>query len=255
MSNCPILLVGLLLGACSTPALVRDSNPFDSTALSLTNTTALSAPPMPQRELRGAPPSAQQAPPSAPAPRASRPGPVWNERQQLMQGFIGVSTFDNVEAGGNNSPDVDIPMIGGGSQVKLAGERIDLGLEGLFTLGWRANASALFLGSGGAAIAVDTDLLLFEFYGGPFASIFLGKNLRAYGGVGPLFQFASYDQAGYYGSGFGYGYYTRAGLELRLPSRTWLGMGVRWSDSEVDLGREDFSVSGFQWLVTFSQGI
>jgi hypothetical protein len=195
--------------------------------------------------------------------------PEWHPGQPLMQGFLGVSEYQrvSVDDGGSGRVDGDegeldqIPLIGGGGQWKLGGERMDFGLEGLLSFGWRGDAEAFVIGGGGAAVAIDVDLFVFEIFGGPFASVFLGEKLRLYGAAGPLLQWADYSQEGNGladdGSGFGAGWYARTGLEFVLPSRTLLGFGVRWSDSSVDLGSGlgDLELEGLQAVVTVSRGI
>ncbi len=190
----------------------------------------------------------------------------WAPGQPLMHGFLGVSKFSSVEV---SDADVDgddgdldqLPVIGGGAQWKLGGDRVALGMEGLLSFSWRADAEAFVIGGGGAAVAVDVDLMLLELYGGPFASMFLGEKLRLYGAAGPLLQFADYQQSGGGpsddGSGFGAGWYARTGLEFALPSRTLIGFGVRWSDTTVDLGGGlgDLEIDGLQGLFTVSRGL
>ena len=193
----------------------------------------------------------------------------WHPGQAMMHGFFGITEFRDfsVDSSGPGHVDGDrgdldeLPLLGGGAQWKLGGERLDFGLEGLFSFAWSSDATAFVVGGGGAAVAVDVDLLLFEFYGGPFASVFLGEKVRVYGATGPLFQWTTYDQTGNSldddGSGFGYGYYARTGIEFALASRTFLGVGVRWSDSEVDLGGNlgDLQMDGLQGMITVSRGL
>jgi hypothetical protein len=198
----------------------------------------------------------------------SRSALEWSEGQTLLQGFIGWTTFSEVSVEGDGAEidgdrgDVDeFPLIGGGGQMKLAGERVDIGVEGLLSFGGRANAEAFVVGGGGAAVAIDVDMLVFELYGGPFASVFLGDKLRLYGAAGPLLQFIEYEQEGGGfeddGSGFGAGFYARTGLEFVLPSRVLIGLGARWSDTSVDLGGDlgDLDVEGLEWLFTVSRGL
>lgn len=215
--------------------------------------------------LKAPAPSPQQDSPAG--PRSFRP--EWQVGQPLMHGFLGVSFFETVEVEDNGGGSIDgdrgdldqLPLIGGGAQWKFGGERVDYGLEGLLSFSWRGDAEAFVIGGGGAAVAVDVDLLLFELYGGPFASTFLGEKLRLYGGAGPLLQFADYAQSGNGlaedGSGFGVGWYARTGLELMLPSRTLIGIGTRWSDTSVDLdgGLGDLEVEGLQAVLTVSRGL
>jgi len=197
-------------------------------------------------------------------------GPRWEKGHAAMQGFFGASFYDTVERTGGSTPDVDgsdedasqAPVIGGGGQWKLAGERVDLGLEAMFGFSGRANATAFAAGGMGAAIAVDVDMLLFELYGGPFASVFLGDNARVYASAGPLMQWADYEQdssvAGIDedGSGFGTGWYARTGIEFGVGHGTMAGLGVRWSDSTIDLGSDvgDLDLEGFQVVLTVTRG-
>lgn len=195
--------------------------------------------------------------------------PDWHPGQALMQGFLGVSQFEHVSVDDGGPGEVDgddgdldqLPLIGGGGQWKLGGERVDFGLEGLLSFGWQGDAEAFVIGSGGAAVAIDVDLLVFELFGGPFASVFLGDKLRLYGAAGPLLQWADYSQEGNGladdGSGFGAGWYARTGLEFVLPSRTLIGFGVRWSESTVDLGGSlgDLELEGLQAVLTVSRGL
>lgn len=199
--------------------------------------------------------------------RFSRPSSGWAVGQPLLHGFLGVSEMSKVSVDGSGSGQTDgdrgeadeYPVIGGGAQWKLGGQRLDYGLEGLLSFGGRSNAEAFAAGGGGAVVVVDVDLLVFELFGGPFASLMLGDKLRVYGGAGPVLQWANWDQSGPNlddtGSGFGYGTYARAGVELALPSRSLLGLGVRWSDTSVDLGGSlgDLEMDGLQIFLTVSR--
>jgi hypothetical protein len=211
---------------------------------------------------------AQGVPPPGMPPPPPR-GLQWHEGQVIMQGFFGVNEYDtmkvkhgNVDIDGSGEDSAELPTIGGGAQFKLGGKRIDFGLELMFSFAWRANATAIAVGSGGAAVAVDISTFTTELYGGPFANLFLGDKARIYASVGPMLQWASYDQdAGDFGvvhdsgSGFGTGFYARTGIEFMLTNRSMLGLGVRWSESEVDLGSTgDLELDGIQWALTVSHG-
>ncbi|MCY2958907.1 MAG: hypothetical protein NTY35_01985 [Planctomycetota bacterium] len=196
----------------------------------------------------------------------------WSKGQMVMQGFIGASDYQTMEVTGGSAPDVDgsgedsaqAPVIGGGAQWKLGGSRIDFGLEAMFALSWRSNATAIVVGSGGAAVAVDVDTFLLEIYGGPVANIFLGESQksRVYVSAGPLMEWVSYAQGNDVasiddsGSGFGTGWYARTGIEFAIGGGTMVGVGARWSDSTVDLdgGLGDLDLEGFQFALTVTQG-
>jgi hypothetical protein len=203
------------------------------------------------------------------APSGLDEPPRWVTGQTLMQGYLGAFEFETVERTGGNTPSVDgsdddlsqLPAIGGGAQWKLAGDRVDFGLEAMIGFGWRAGATAFATGGGGTVIAVDVDMLLIDLYGGPFMSVFLGERVRAYGAAGPLMQWSEFEQDGTgvqgSGSGFGTGWYGRTGLEFRVRPGLMLGGGVRWSDSTVDLDNNlgDLELEGLQWAFTVSTGI
>ena len=80
---------------------------------------------------------------------------------------------------------------------------------------------------------------------------------------GPLLQWANYDSEDSVfgfdddGSGFGAGWYARAGLEFAVSRSTLIGFSVRWSESSVDLGGnlDDLEIEGLQGLFTVSQGL
>ena len=82
--------------------------------------------------------------------------------------------------------------------------------------------------------------------------------LRLYGSAGPLVQFAGYDQQGVDesfdedGSGFGTGWYGRAGLEYFTSWGTSVGIGVRYIESNIEL--DDFigelDAIGMEYAIT-----
>jgi len=202
-------------------------------------------------------------------PRSRLAPLAWGPEQRVMQGFFGAGTYDTFQRTGGSTPDVDgdenstqVPVIGGGAQWKLAGERIDFGLELMFSLGGRADAAAFAVGGGGAAIAVSVDMLAVELYGGPFVSCFVGERSRVYFAAGPLMEWADYTQefagvgASETGTGFGTGFYARTGFEFALSNNTLLGLGVRWSEANVGLdgGLGDLDVEGFQFVLTVTEG-
>lgn len=192
----------------------------------------------------------------------------WAPGRTLTQGYFGVHYLTEADRSSGSLPPVEggddfesVPTLGGGAMFKLGGRRLDWGVEGMLAFSGTANAVAFYGGGSGAAVAVDVDLLLFDLYGGPFVSLFLGDRLRAYGAAGGLLQWASYDQDGPStvdsgdGDGFGSGVYARTGLEFVLNQGTLLGFGVRWSQSRVDLSGDlgHLDLEGTQAVVTLSR--
>jgi len=256
---CALLALGLV--ACATPSRAPTAATLVDSSIPAAPIRASAPAEAPTRAL-----GAESQDSLDPFASAKREAPRWHDGQALMHGFLGVTSYSTVEISGEvNGDDGDLdelPVIGGGAQWKVGGRRIDWGLEGLLSFAGRANATAFVVGGGGAAVAVDVDLLLFELYGGPFVSLFLGEKVRLYGAAGPLLQWASYDQndsviADEDGSGFGSGYYARAGFEFALPSRALVGFGARWSDTSVDLGSSigDLDIDGVQILFTMTTGL
>jgi len=58
------------------------------------------------------------------------------------------------------------------------------------------------------------------------------------------------------GSGWGYGVYGRAGVEV-LASGTWIGLGLRAADSSLDPGNglDDFEFESLQIFVTATRAL
>jgi hypothetical protein len=203
-------------------------------------------------------------------PVAQEPGrkghPQWRPGQALMQGFFGAMFMDQVDidTGSNttiqNEGQTILPVIGGGAQWKLSGEKVDFGVEAMFSVGWQANATAVAIGGGGAAVAVDFGLTLIDIYGGPFLSMFLGDKTRVYIAAGPLLEWANYDpdtvSGGASANGFGAGGYARTGIEFLMGSGTLIGFGARWAKSSVSLsnGYGNMDLEGLQAVLTVTRG-
>lgn len=202
------------------------------------------------------------------ASSAQRGGTKWRDGQALLQGYLGVNSIQDLSRRGGTSSDIEAgsgtisqyPVIGGGGQFKLGGNRVDLGLEAMMSLGGRANGGAFVVGGGGAAVAVSLDLLIVDFYGGPFVSVPLGERARLYGAAGPVVQFANYHQSAApgveagTGGGFGVGGYARTGIELEISPGSFVGVGARWYDTSVNLSSNfgDLDIEGIEAMLTFS---
>jgi hypothetical protein len=130
----------------------------------------------------------------------------------------------------------------------------------MLSFGWQSNATAIAAGGGGAAVIVDVGLFVFDLYGGPFLSKFIGDKVRVYVSGGPLLEWVNYDQDslafGGSGSGFGVGGYARTGIEFIVSPHMMVGLGLRWSKSTVDLNNNlgNLDLQGFQTVLTVTQG-
>ncbi len=198
-------------------------------------------------------------------PSPYRPIRNWRKGEVLLQGYLAFNSVQSISRTGGDFGELDqgvsqYPAIGGGVQWKFGGEAVDLGLEGLISIGGRANGGAFVIGGSGAAIAISLDLLIVDFYGGPFLSIPLGDSARIYGSVGPLIQFTNYYQSSVdvnysgSGSGFGVGGYGRVGIEMEMSQSSYIGMAVRYSDATVDLsnGLGDFDLETVEVMLTYT---
>jgi hypothetical protein len=220
-----------------------------------------------------APARAYHPHPEAPGVHAAKHAPAplpplsWNPGQVLLQGIIGVNYLSDftVDSSGTTSIELEndeiLPTLGGGGQWKLAGRHLDFGLEGFLSLSGRSDLEAFASSGGSTVVAFDVDLLVVEFYGGPFVSRFLGDGVRIYGGAGPLLEWVSYDQSDgtteESADGSGGGAYARAGLEFLLPSRKLIGFGARWSRSSLDFDQDfgELELEGLELFVSCSYGL
>jgi hypothetical protein len=227
--------------------------------------------PMPdwlQRELRGQPPTsmANTSTPSYAPPRPPQP-------TSYVQGLLGITELTvrdiNLDSGlgsFESQEDATLPLIGGAVQRVLTGEKLHLGVEGGFLMGWMGDADAVFIGGGGVAIATDNDVFYTEGFAGLYADLMLGDKMRLYGGAGGLIDWAhmsleySAPIGGYThvsGDGFGFGLYTRVGFDFPVQSGMRVGFCWRYFESDIDFGGEidDVEVDGMQYMLTFTQSM
>jgi len=226
-----------------------------------------------QRELRGAPPTTQAStnpPPSyAPPPPQQPPQPT-----SYVQGLLGVTelrikdvNFDPGLGTFDSADDATMPLIGGEMQRVMTGEKLHLGVEGGFLMGWMGNVESVVAGPGGGALVVaDNDVFMLEGSAGLYADVMLGDKLRVYGGAGGLVDWASvnFDYVTAtniyihdYESGFGFGVYTRLGFDIPMASGMRIGFCWRWFESELDLGggMNDMEIDGMQYMLTFTRSM
>lgn len=126
-----------------------------------------------QRELRAAGTGSQRSAPSG----------------MLVRGMIGLGEIQvrdvDIDSSLGDVDEVDdasLPVVGAAVQRPMAGRRLQLGLEGGFTLGWEGDVEAVVIGSGAVAIAAENDFVFADLFGGAFAQLPLGERARLYGG-------------------------------------------------------------------------
>lgn len=192
--------------------------------------------------------------------------PRWERGESLLQlrgDITGYGTFERSGPDGvyDGSGEEIGTLLGAGAglQWKLADGPVALGLEGMFDVSSRHSGAGLYTPAGGATSEELGDLDLLDVYGGPMASVFVGNSLRVYGAAGPLVQVGFYDQSSPAGddlgdSGFGLGWYVRAGAEARFGQSLLGGIGVRHAGSTLDLGGDlgDLELAGTTFFVSVS---
>jgi len=162
-----------------------------------------------------------------------------------------------------DSSDLSLPILGGVFQQALRGDRLQFGVEGGFTFGFKGDRATVILPNS-VVIVADNDVLLADLFGGLYINRYIGRNLRLYGGVGPLLQYGRIDLEyidqfnelqGIKESGWGVGLYARAGLEVNLAPGTYVGVGVRWIDSHVNMSGplDDLDYEAVQYMLTVSK--
>jgi hypothetical protein len=210
--------------------------------------------------------SLSQQPP--PPPRDFSPPPP-PPMQGAAQGWFGIGYVDtrNVDlSSGSSVSDIDVdsanmPVIGGAFLKPLTGNRFQLGLEGGLNMGWLGNVNAVAVGGGGAAVAVDTDVFLFELFAGPYVSWLMTPKARLYLATGFALDWASFDYdigaSHIYDDGFGDGYYVRTGIEVLVGPGSWVGFGVRRVDTAIDPGGniDEVDLRQTQYLLTVTHSM
>ncbi|VGO21342.1 outer membrane beta-barrel protein [Pontiella sulfatireligans] len=199
----------------------------------------------------------------------------WYENY-TVQALLGAMKFDDLKidvegSGTQEKADLStVPQVGGAWGTLPLGNRIQVGLEATFLVGWRTDNIEYIEINSGLRARVSTSMWMFDLAGGPYINLFLdeGKRVRVYGAAGPLLMYANYDADKDYDgdnsydenddseSAFGFGAYGRAGIEFRIHERGMLGMGARILYANLDLsdvgGTTD--VKGIAGFVTYTAG-
>ncbi len=190
-------------------------------------------------------------------PAAEAEGPVL---VQVMYGKMVVANDEGDVGGG----DFNIPLFGAAVQKAFGGDFVHYGIEtgGLFN--WQNDIRSWHVSGGGsggsAAVALDINGFIFDYFFGGYASVTPVPFLRLYLGGGPLLIYGYRKSENSDAqtsvkettsdSGFGVGAYARAGLELILTDHVIFGAGVRGTRTSLALkdasGKVD--IEGWQYF-------
>jgi hypothetical protein len=191
-----------------------------------------------------------------------------------LQGMLGVTDFRDVDVDIDGASEADaptLPLLGGAVQYPMLGDRngsrmrARVGLEAGMTFGYDGNTDIFFVDNGIAVVRSEDRLFVADLFGGPYADLLFGDTWRLYGGLGPLIQYGSIDVEYDDGAGgiteldddgFGLGWHARMGLELRITNQSFIGLGVRWVDTEIDFGGGigDLDYEAVQVALTMTSG-
>jgi hypothetical protein len=183
----------------------------------------------------------------------------------LGQGFVGLAWMNEVERTDSDGAGIDgasddlawLPVLGGGLQRRTGeGENFYWGYEVLGSASWTGGADLQRNGPGSESSNVSVDLFVLDLYGGPFVGFEFAELWHAYGSFGPLIEYAQWDQVSgpeeEIAKGFGLGVYARIGVDYSGWSDSRMGLALRWSKTNVDLGSADGDVdlSGLRLVFT-----
>ncbi len=195
------------------------------------------------------------------------------ERGASIQALLGAVRYDDIvidNGYGGFSGTVDtstMPQFGGIWSTPSKGGKIQVGLECNFLMAFNYG-SAAYNPNPTTRVSTDYNVWMFELAGGVYGHLFLGKGdmIRLYAATGPLmmssilhaytYQDGLVNDSYYYNSeyAFGWGFYARTGIELRVQEFGMLGLGVRGSWADTDLGSGSDLV-GIAACVSFTSGL
>jgi len=179
------------------------------------------------------------------APPRSRPS-------SRVSGIIGVTEISSLSLDLNSSvgsitrdDGPTMPLIAAQGQLVNRRGPLEWGLEGGFSYGWDSDREAVVIDTGAVLVFADNNMRVFDLSGGLWVGTTTKGGMRIYAGAGPVLQYGHVDLEldrlvngtdSITEDGLGFGYYTRAGIEVAAGPGTTMGFVVRWVDSMIDFG-------------------
>jgi hypothetical protein len=179
---------------------------------------------------------------------------------QIMVGEMSIAS----NADRNKGHNFDIFLLGASAQKAYGGTLLNYGLEigGLFH--WQSDIRSYVIASdergGTAAVSLESETFLFDYFFGVYASVDLAKWMRFYLGTGPLLIFGSRTtedvnpltekKESAHDSGCGLGGYTRFGLEFIYTDQVIFSVGARhtWTNLSLEGATGKLDIEGWQYF-------
>lgn len=188
---------------------------------------------------------------------ASSRSQAWNAPRRSspttrVSGIIGVTEVSSLRLDLNSSTGSvtrddgpTMPLIAAQGQLVNHRGPLEWGLEGGFSFGWDSDREAVVIDTGTVLVFADNNMRVFDLSGGLWVGTTTKGGLRIYAGAGPVLQYGHVDleldrllngSDSITEDGLGFGYYTRAGIEVATGPGTTMGLVARWVDSSIDFG-------------------
>jgi len=197
---------------------------------------------------------------------------------RYAQGWLGAVdterawTLDDPDSGNRLVGELDTLPYGGGAGQRLWGDRLRYGFEGGGLVAWKNDRIAFASDPGGLRVAIDNELLLFDFFFGGVLSVRPVGGLNLYAAAGPALAWghvAGDEDDGSAATG-GNGTtvfidldgsgndlsliaYARAGLAWEFANGFEVGLSARYAPHEFDFdSRGDVELDEVQWFLTLA---
>ncbi|MEW6746773.1 MAG: hypothetical protein AB1486_28870 [Planctomycetota bacterium] len=194
--------------------------------------------------------------------------PHHKDEGALFQVVFGASRLDDEASStssGTATADIStVPVVGFWGQQALAGESVNLGVEGGIQIGlWQGDTDLVSFSPERIVFEIDSWLFLTDLAAGAFVGTWLGDSVRLYAGAGPFLAFGIYeaDDDDVEESGaeidtneaaLTLGTYARAGVDLRITRESSVGLGVRAIRADLDFDPVEIELDGFQYFLVLS---
>ena len=200
--------------------------------------------------------------------------PDHNEKDDLIQGMIGVMKFEHdmfsltTADGHTYEGDMpSLPYLGGMAQFSYINTNvINAGIEAGVLFGF-VNYSTTVVVNGGASVYFQNQFLLTDGMLGGYVDGVLADRFRVYVAGGPMIMYGRLQldnqdnvstQPAYVNqtvTGFDIGGYARAGVELKMGHAAYVGVQAGYIRADLHFGNDvgEIDMSSYQYMLTATQ--